>query len=181
MAEETSETWNRVVVPPRTWFAARVLGDAATDDTPDTRTVVEIFHDNTGSIELLVADDGCTAFAGEPEDYPADGWRARLMPWVDSLGARVDAATEIQPAEEPNALAGHPMNDTAVRATEQSVADAGHATEAIVAMLLADGFVERVGQDEAGHDRYQLTEAGQELGREILGRLGDEVNARGSE
>lgn len=87
-----------VTVEPGRWVAVHTI-----ERPGEGRMVVEIFHDNDGPIELGVYEDGAARFEGRMSDYPADGWRTRVMPYEDSLYQQM---TQIgQPAD---ALSSHP-------------------------------------------------------------------------
>lgn len=73
-----------VMLSPGTWQRVYVRGEEPGPTEVDTRMVTEVFHANTGNISLAVFDDGSVTFDGPAEDYPADGWRCRWVPFEES-------------------------------------------------------------------------------------------------
>jgi hypothetical protein len=73
-----------VTLTPGIWQRVHVRGEEPGPTEVDSRMVTEVFHANTGNISLAVFDDGSVTFDGPSEDYPADGWRTRWVPFEES-------------------------------------------------------------------------------------------------
>lgn len=94
------------IVEPGRWVAVHTIDRPPADSaglSGEGRMVVEIFHDNDDPIELGVYEDGAVRFEGSTADYPANGWRSRIMPFEDSLYQTTDRGDR-----SADALAGHP-------------------------------------------------------------------------
>lgn len=83
-SEKQPDKVKSVTLTPGVWQRVFVRGEAPSPTEVDSRMVTEVFHANTDTITLAVFDDGSVTFDGPSEDYPADGWRTRWVPFEES-------------------------------------------------------------------------------------------------
>ncbi len=144
--------------PPGVWVTVAEVADPAWVVTGPARTAVpgptmsaQVLHKNTGSITLAVYEDGAVRYDGPNEDYPADGWRWRMIPTSD---IRMD---DTDPAPG-NPLTGHRLEGAGMDAATRARYEAG----------VEAGYMRRAGLTTEGDYVYEITAEGKRAAMELL-------------